>query len=208
VVASPADEPAFPPAAFAFYADLERNNSREWFAEHRSTYEQAVRVPLERLAALAQERYGPAKVFRPHRDVRFSHDKSPYKTNGAMTAGTTGGVYASISAEGLHAGGGLYEPTRDQLRRARETIAADGSSAAELAAVVAELERSGLELAGPFLKTAPRGIDRDHPRIELLRLSHYAALTRLPPEATIGDLERVWRSLEPLLAWVRGATAA
>jgi len=204
---NPADPPAFAPAAFEFYAELERNNTREWFAEHRGTYEQAVRSPLEHLAALAEERYGPAKVFRPHRDVRFSRDKSPYKTNGAMTAGATGGVYVSISAEGLHAGGGLYEPTREQLLRAREVIAADGPAAAELADIVAELERSGLELAGPALKTAPRGTDRDHPRIALLRLTHYAALTRLPPVATIGDLERVWRSLEPLLAWVRRETA-
>jgi uncharacterized protein (TIGR02453 family) len=194
-------ERAFEPGAFAFYTDLEAHNSREWFMAHRREYEEYVRIPLERFAAAAGERYGQAKVFRPNRDVRFSADKSPYKLNGAMTAGRIGGIYVSVSAEGLHAGGGLYEPTRDQLRRTRETIAADGPPAAELARIVADLEAAGLELAGPNLKTAPRGVDRDHRRIELLRLTRYAALRRLPRTATVGDVEAVWRDVDPLLDW-------
>jgi uncharacterized protein (TIGR02453 family) len=194
-------ERAFAPGAFAFYAALEADNSRTWFTEHRDAYEEFVRIPLERFAAGAEERYGPAKVFRPNRDVRFSADKSPYKLNGAMTAGRIGGIYVSVSAEGLQAGGGLYEPTRDQLRRSRETIAADGPPAAELARIVAGLDAAGLELAGPNLTTAPRGVDRDHRRIELLRLTRYAALRRLPPTATVGDIEQVWRDVEALLDW-------
>ena len=197
------DERAFAPGAFAFYAELAEHNSREWWTAHRPEYERLIRMPLERLAAMAEERYGPAKVFRPHRDIRFSRDKAPYKLNGAMTAGTDGGVYVSISADGVHAGGGLYEPTREQLQRARDAIAADGAAATELARVVAGAEAAGLELAGPSLKTAPRGIDRDHPRIELLRLTHYAALRALPPEATVAELEQVWRAVEPLLEWTR-----
>ncbi|GAA1057875.1 TIGR02453 family protein [Agromyces luteolus] len=196
------DERLFPPEAFAFYAGLEADNSRDWWQAHRSEYERFVRMPLERLAAVAGERYGPAKVFRPNRDVRFSADKSPYKLNGAMTAGRVGGVYVSIAVEGLHAGGGLYEPSREQLQRAREAIAADGPAAAALDEVVRSIEQDGLELAGPFLKTAPRGFDRDHPRIRLLRLTHFAGLATLPAEATMADLDRVWRAVEPLLGWV------
>jgi uncharacterized protein (TIGR02453 family) len=141
-------------------------------------------------------------VFRPNRDVRFSADKSPYKLNGAMTAGRVGGVYVSVSVDGLVAGGGLYEPSRDQLARAREVIADDGPPAAELAAIIDELDRDGFELAGPLLKTAPRGVDRDHPRIALLRLLHYAGLRPLPREATTAEVEAAWGSLEPLLDWV------
>ncbi|RXZ45817.1 DUF2461 domain-containing protein [Agromyces binzhouensis] len=196
------DERLFGPEAFAFYVELEAHNSRDWWQAHRADYERHVRLPLERLAAIAGERYGPAKVFRPNRDVRFSADKSPYKLNGAMTAGRVGGVYVSVSADGLHAGGGLYEPSRAQLQRAREAIAADGPAAAELDAIVRSLEERGLELAGPFLKTAPRGFDREHPRIELLRMTHFAGLGTLPPEATMGDVDRVWRAVEPLLVWV------
>ncbi|WP_353815143.1 DUF2461 domain-containing protein [Agromyces sp. SYSU T00266] len=196
------DERLFAPEAFTFYAELEADNSRDWWQAHRADCERHVRLPLERLAAIAGERYGPAKVFRPNRDVRFSADKSPYKLNGAMTAGRVGGVYVSISAEGLHAGGGLYEPSREQLQRAREAVAADGPAAAELDAIVRGLEGDGLELAGPFLKTAPRGYDRDHPRIRLLRMTHFAGLGTLPPQATMADLDRVWHAVEPLLDWV------
>ncbi|WP_438853293.1 DUF2461 domain-containing protein [Agromyces sp. M3QZ16-3] len=195
-------ERLFEPEAFAFYAALEADNSRDWWQAHRADYERFVRMPLERLATVAEARYGRAKVFRPNRDVRFSADKSPYKLNGAMTAGRVGGVYVSISVEGLHAGGGLYEPSRDQLQRAREAIAADGPAAAALDEIVHSLEESGLELAGPFLKTAPRGFDRDHPRIRLLRLTHFAGLATLPPGATMADLDRVWLAVEPLLDWV------
>ncbi|WP_353828782.1 DUF2461 domain-containing protein [Agromyces sp. SYSU T0242] len=196
------DERLFEPGAFEFYAELAEHNTREWWQAHRADYERLVRVPLERLAAVAEPRYGRAKVFRPNRDVRFSADKSPYKLNGAMTAGRVGGVYASISADGLHAGGGLYEPSRDQLRRARDVIADDGAAAAELERIVSDVESTGLELAGPPLKTAPRGFDREHPRIALLRLTHFAGLGTLPATATMADLDRIWRGVEPLLAWV------
>ncbi|GAA2031237.1 DUF2461 domain-containing protein [Agromyces tropicus] len=196
------DRRLFDPDAFAFYAELEQHNSRDWWQAHRGDYERLVRVPLEGVAALAEPRYGPAKVFRPNRDVRFSADKSPYKLNGAMTAGRVGGVYVSISADGLHAGGGLYEPAREQLQRVREVLVADGPAAAELEGIVDDLESAGLELAGPFLKTAPRGVDREHPRIRLLRFTHFAGLGTLPPEATMRDLDGVWHAVEPLLAWV------
>ncbi|MGR0218907.1 DUF2461 domain-containing protein [Agromyces sp. ZXT2-6] len=198
----PPSGPLFAPRAFGFYAELAEHNDREWFAAHRGEYEEFVRVPLERLAERAEPRYGAAKVFRPNRDVRFTADKAPYKLNGAMTAGRVGGVYVSVSVDGLVAGGGLYEPSRDQLARAREVIADDGPPAAELAAIIDELERDGFELAGPFLKTAPRGVDRDHPRLGLLRMLHYAALRPLPREATAAEVEAAWGSLEPLLGWV------
>jgi uncharacterized protein (TIGR02453 family) len=198
----PPSDPLFAPQAFGFYAELAEHNDREWFAAHRGEYEAFVRVPLERLAERAEPRYGAAKVFRPSRDVRFSADKSPYKLNGAMTAGRVGGVYVSVSVDGLVAGGGLYEPSRDQLARAREVIADDGPPAAELAAIIDALDRDGFELAGPLLKTAPRGVDRGHPRIALLRLLHYAGLRPLPREATTAEVEAAWGSLEPLLDWV------
>ncbi|MGR0318487.1 DUF2461 domain-containing protein [Agromyces sp. ZXT2-3] len=195
-------ERLFEPAAFAFYRELAEHNDRDWWQAHRADYERLIRIPLERLAEIAEPRYGPAKVFRPNRDVRFSADKSPYKLNGAMTAGGVAGVYVSISADGLHAGGGLYEPSRLQLRRSREVIAADGAAAAELDRIVAGLESSGFELAGPPLRTAPRGFDREHPRIALLRQTRFAGLISLPATASPGDLDDVWRGVEPLLAWV------
>ncbi|MGR2752429.1 TIGR02453 family protein [Agromyces arachidis] len=199
----PATGAMFSPRAFAFYAELAEHNDRDWFAAHRDEYESEVREPLERLAAWAQPRFGPAKVFRPNRDVRFSADKAPYKLNGAMTAGSPGGVYVSLSADGLVAGGGLYDPSREQLGRAREAIAEDGPAASRLAEILAGLDDEGFELATAPLRTAPRGYPRDHPRVELLRLTRYAALAHLPATATAAKIDRVWRTVQPLLDWAR-----
>ena len=194
--------PVFGRGAAGYYRGLAADNSRAYVEAHRAVYERAIRVPLEDLVDLAQERYGPGKVFRPNRDVRFSHDKSPYKLNGAMTAGRIGGVYVQVGADGVSAGGGLYAPTRDQLSRAREAIAGRGKAAGALREALGAATRAGLEVTGPGLATAPRGYERDHPQVDLLRLQHYAALKRLPLKATQDDVLAVWRAVEPLLAWV------
>jgi len=189
--------------AAAFYRGLAADNSREYFEAHREEYQRAIRVPLEDLVDFAQERYGPGKVFRPNRDTRFSKDKSPYKLGGALWAGRVGGVYAQISADGVWAGGGLYEPSRDQLARAREAITASrGRAAGGLRAAIDAAASGGLEFVGSPLRTAPRGFDRDHPQIELLRMQRYAAMKRLPLKATRHDVVAAWEAVEPLLAWI------
>jgi len=195
--------PIFGRGAAGFYRGLAADNSRDYFEARRDVYQRAIRIPLEDLADIAQERYGPGKVFRPNRDVRFSHDKSPYKLAGAMWAGRIGGVYAQVSADGVWAGGGLYEPSRDQLARAREAISAGrGRGAAALREAIAAAAADGLEFVGSPLKTAPRGYDREHPQIELLRMQRYAAMKRLPLKATQDDVTAAWTAVEPLLAWI------
>ena len=117
------------------------------------------------LAELADE-FGTGKIFRPYRDVRFSADKTPYKTNCAATIGSG---YVSFSAEGLSVGGGLYMPDPKALARYREAVDKE-KSGAELATIVAALHKAGYDtMAHDVLKTAPRGYPKDHPRIELLR---------------------------------------
>ena len=196
--------PLFGRGAAGFYRGLAADNSRKYFEAHREVYVRAIRLPLEDLVDLAQERYGPGKVFRPNRDVRFSKEKSPYKLGGAMTAGRMGGggVYAQISADGVWAGGGLYEPSRDQLARAREKLAGRGKAPAALRDALAAATAAGLEVVGPPLKTAPRGYDREHPQIDLLCMQRYAALKRMPLKASRDDVVAVWRAVESLLGWV------
>ena len=195
--------PLFGRGAAGFYRGLAADNSREYFEAHRDVYQRAIRLPLEDLVDVAQERYGPGKVFRPNRDVRFSKDKSPYKLGGAMSAGRVGGVYAQISASGVWAGGGLYEPSREQLARARDAIAeARGRAAGALRSAIDAAAAGGLEFVGSPLKTAPRGVDRDHPQIELLRMQRYAAMKRMPLKATQDDVTAAWAAVEPLLAWI------
>jgi uncharacterized protein (TIGR02453 family) len=139
--------------------------------------------------------------MRPNRDVRFSADKSPYKTNASMWAGTVGGIYLSLSASHIDVGGGIYDPSRDQLDRARTAIDSHPRAASELSTVLDALTRDGFEVAGPRLTTAPRGYHRDNEHIELLRLKHYAALKSLPVTASPGVIRSSWEAVQPLIDW-------
>lgn len=192
----------FGPDATAFLSGLKKDNSRQFFEAHRQDYVNAIRQPLEDLLGEAEVSYGPGRVMRPNRDVRFSANKAPYKTNASIWAGSVAGVYLSVTAEHLEVGGGLYSPSRDQLERARTAIDSVPLASSRLDEIVEALVSTGFELAGPFLATAPRGYARDHPSIELLRLKHYAALTTLPVTASPEMIRDAWHSVEELIAWV------
>lgn len=191
----------FSTRSFEFLKSLAENNNREYFTANRAVYEEFIRGPLEVLTAHAQDKYGPGKVMRPNRDVRFSANKSPYRTDASMWAGSVGGVYLNVSSDGIEAGGGLYDPTRDQLARGRVAISGTPLAAASLQKVIAALDKSGYEVAGPSLKTAPKGYDKEDPNIDLLRLKHYAALRHLPITSSLAEIEEAWAEVEPLNDW-------
>lgn len=192
----------FTAEAADFLTGLAADNSKAYFDEHRDQYTRAIRQPLENLLGAAEPLYGPGRVLRPNRDVRFSAHKEPYRTEASMSAGAVGGVYASVNAQELRVGGGLYNPSRDQLDRARTAIADHPKAAADLESIIEVLTRGGFEMMGPSLKRAPRGRDPAHPAILLLRLQHYAALRSLPVGAPPGDVLDGWRQMEPLNAWL------
>src|SRR3989442_7486101 len=126
-----------------FFIGLELDNSKKYFDAHRTVYEEAVRGPMVALIESLEPEYGPGKVFRPNRDIRFSKDKSPYKTNVAGYAGMGGrGGYLALDARGLTVAAGRYEPKPAQLAQYRKRAAADTNDEA-LAAVVAQLEKAG-----------------------------------------------------------------
>jgi uncharacterized protein (TIGR02453 family) len=205
----------FPPEAFTFYAELaeEGNNSRAWFDAHRSTYEQAVRLPMEELLdRAAADGFGDGKVFRPNRDVRFSRDKRPYKEHcGAVILFRDGSPrasrYVQVSAAGLLAATGYWELSRDQLDRLRRGID-DERQGTELARLVGEARDAGMEVLGSELKRAPRGYPVDHPRIELLRHRRLGVSRSWPVEPwmhTADAYERVvatWRDGDPVAQWL------
>ena len=163
---------------------------------------------MKALLADAQQQYGPGRVMRPNRDVRFSPDKSPYRTDISLWAGELGGVYAHLDATGLDVGGGLYGPTRDQLDRARRTIAEHSDQADRLRQVIANLEQLGYRAPEGSLATAPRGHPRDHPSIDLLRLTHYAERRRIPITAEPQLVFETWEDTEPLIHWINDHLAA
>ena len=159
-------------------------------------------------AELAEE-FGTGKLFRPYRDVRFSANKEPYKTNCAATLGQgVGQAYLSFSADGLSVGGGLYMPDPATLQRYRTAVDRE-KSGTELAAIIGELHEAGYQtMAHEVLKTAPRGFPKDHPRIELLRHKGIAVMKQWPPAAWLGTAaakDRIVGALRagrPLNAWL------
>lgn len=195
--------------AVAFFAELEADNSREWFAANKERWQASVRAPLQELVDELRDEFGTAKLFRPNRDVRFSLDKSPYKTHqGAVIDCASGvGYYVQVSASGLMTGGGWYVSTPAQVSSYREAVL-DDPSGKRLAAAVASVVAAGFEVDGDTLKTAPRGVDPTHPRIELLR-HRSMVLSRehgTPPwletEAVIDRVRADWRAYRPVMQWL------
>ena len=198
-----------PPEAFRFYAQLEDNNNRDWWLEHKATYDASVKEPLTLLLSELEPEFGPAKLFRPNRDIRFSLDKSPYKTaQGAFAARQEGvGFYLQINADGLLIGGGYHSNTPAQLARFRAAADASASGAA-LQDIVDAVAVAGFAIEGEKLKTIPRGFDKDHPRAELLKHKSLSAGVEVgQPEwvSTPAAKEQIaerWRQLRPLVEWV------
>jgi uncharacterized protein (TIGR02453 family) len=150
--------------------------------------------------------FGEPKIFRPYRDVRFSPDKTPYKTHIGAVVGGSG--YVQLSAEGLGAGAGMWEMNTDQLARYRAAVAGDRPGA-ELEEIVAEIEKADITIHGHgALKSAPRGYPADHPRITLLRYKGLTAWKEWPVEPWLESAaakDRVvsfFRTAQPLCSWL------
>lgn len=195
----------WPEEALDFYEGLEADNSKTYWTAHKATYETSVLGPMTDLVEELAPEFGSAKIFRPYRDVRFSKDKSPYKT---AIGAVVGDGYIQLSARGLAAGNGRYVMAPDQLERYRQA-AADDKAGPELESVIGQLRGQQIEVHGrDVLKTAPRGYPADHPRIELLRYKGLVAWQEWPVEdwlTTAGAKQRVIGFLaatRPLAAWL------
>ena len=233
-VTTPRDFTGFRPAALTFLRALRRHNDREWFERNRTTYEEEVRAPLAalveevdvRLATVAPEIIGDPKrsLFRIHRDVRFSSDKSPYKTHAACwfyhgdagrgvgsatTAHGGAGFYFDIGPTTSSIGGGIWMPPPPTLARIRERIDEEPASLARVLRGPA-LARFGGLAEEAMLVRMPRGYEADHPAATLLRhrsftvgrsLSERELFDRRLPDL----LAREYGRILPLVRWLNGA---
>ncbi|WP_024800224.1 DUF2461 domain-containing protein [Nocardia sp. BMG51109] len=199
----------FPFAGLDFYEDLEADNSKAFWTANKHVYERAVREPMAALVAELEADFGPAKIFRPHRDVRFSKNKVPYKNHqGAIVHTAQGsGWYVQIGAPGLFVAGGMYAGSPDQLARLRGTID-DDVRGAELETILATVQRAGYTLGGDKLKTRPKGYPADHPRIELLRhkslvvSKEFGAPDWLETPHAAKEIRKSWEAMRPMVEWV------
>jgi uncharacterized protein (TIGR02453 family) len=196
----------WPAEALEFNEGLEADNSKVYWQANRSTYDESVLRPMQDLLAELEPEFGAGKIFRPYRDVRFSADKSPYKT--AIGATLEGGGYVQLSANGLATGSGMYHLETDQLARFREAVA-DDATGVPLQRIVDDLVSRQIEVsARETLKTAPRGYPKDHPRVDLLRHKGLIGWREWPVEPWLGTaaaksrITEFLRTMGPLNDWL------
>jgi uncharacterized protein (TIGR02453 family) len=191
----------FRPEAIQFLADLADNNERSWFQPRKGDYERLLKTPLEELCVVLDQRFrergipltaDPARSpFRIYRDVRFSKDKSPYKTNVGASFPYIGGHadaggYFHLSPGEIYAGGGMWHPERERLTAWRALVDSGvGLEALDDPAFVATFGSVG----GDALSRVPAGFAKDHPRADLLKLKDVTFGRHLSDdEATSADL--------------------
>src|SRR5215472_10967529 len=138
----------WPEEAQRFFIGLQLDNSKKYFDANKDVYQRCVRAPMEALLAELEPEFGTGKIFRINRDIRFSADKSPYKT---QIGATSGSGYVQFSAKGLYAGAGWYQPDKDWLLAYREAVAGE-KAGPKLARIMVGLEKDGYELWGEDLK--------------------------------------------------------
>jgi uncharacterized protein (TIGR02453 family) len=224
----------FRPAAFQFLRDLARNNKADWFEANRDVYEREVRAPMRllvetldaRLGGIAPEIVGDPRrsMFRIHRDIRFSRDKSPYKTNagvwlyhrdagrkvGREGEGGGAGFYFHIDATTCFMAGGIWMPARPALLRIREAIAVQPTVLKRLTSAPGFRRRFDGLGEEPKLRRVPQGFPPDHPAAEWLKLQSFTARAAIEPSVVTSPrlVDRLCRDFEllvPLVRWLNCA---
>lgn len=226
------------PRGFAGFADREgrffralaKNQDREWFAQHRAEYDDGWLAPMQALLSEVRDRLLPAykredlaapKVFRIHRDVRFSKDKAPYKTHigGYLALDGTGAgpsaaaaLYFHVAADELFVAAGQYMMDGEQLKRFRAAIV-DAKRGKQLATLLGKLGRGGFRVGSyEQLQRVPRGFDPEHPQADLLRRKGLIVSFPSPPRALLVSRKLVdWlvthaKSTVPLVEWLAETT--
>ena len=224
----------FSPKALTFLRGLTKNNRKEWFEERRSDYETLLKQPLAalieevdvRLARIAPEIIGSPKKssFRIHRDVRFSKDKSPYKTNvacwffhrdaghgvGGEAAHGGAGFYFHMAPTGNFCGGGIWMPPRPALVKLRQVIAEDQEGFEDIVLSAGFKRRFGKLDDEAVLTRTPRGFDPDHAASAWLRFQSFTAGRALTNEEIQSPklpdtLAKSFEAMAPFVRWLNGA---
>lgn len=194
----------WPADATAFLAEIEADNTREFWELHGHRHAAAVQQPMRGLAAELEPEFGPVRVFRAYRNRRFRPDVPPYRTDTGGVAHSPGGAVLAVvlSATALATAVGHWSFDGGQLRRFRAAV--DGPAGGELAGLLGghDVDRRR------SLRGTPRGFRGDHPHIDLLRLRGLQVVTSWPAGewlATREPLEWVraaWRAAAPVVAWL------
>jgi len=182
---------------FSFFSELEQNNNRDWFEAHKPEFK-ALETSVKQFGEALKDQLNQHdsidrfKLFRIYRDVRFSKDKTPYKTHFGLTWHRTkphyrGGYYLHLAPNDCFLACGFWDPNPADLKRIRQELDVDGD---EYRNIVNEPKFKAVwgELEGDAVKTAPKGYAKDHPNIDLLRFKqHLFSVRYTQAEATAPD---------------------
>lgn len=197
---------------FQFLKDLEKNNNREWFTENKPTFvaiqNQIKQVFTEMKVNIEKhDEIEKMKIYRIYRDVRFSKDKTPYNPRFAVSFSRLGkhlrgGYFLQIKPGETLLGGGFWQPEKEDLLRIRKEIEQDGSEIRDILSDKKYIKYFGGKFGGDELKSAPRGFDKEHKDIDLLRKKGFIAIRNFTDAEVLDpnfltELDTTFKALRP-----------
>ena len=207
----------FDKAAFQFLSDLKANNQREWFTERKDIFKKhqnhakdfyaSIRKKLE-----AHDEIDQFKLYRIYRDVRFSKDKTPYQPHFAgsfsrLGKQLRGGYYLRIRPGESFLGGGFWEPNKEDLYRIRKEFEIDDQEIRAIINAPLFVKYFGSKLEGEALKTAPKGFDKEHPAIDLIRQKGFIVNRKFTDEEVLApnfleEIDQSYKTLRPFFDYM------
>jgi len=207
----------FQKESLQFLKDLKKNNNRDWFTKNKSTYAtahknakdfwQAIKANLE-----AHDEIEKIKMFRIYRDVRFSHDKTPYQPHFAGSfsrfgKALRGGYYLRIRPGESFLAGGFWQPEKEDLFRIRKEFEVDVEEINEIVKNPNFIKYFGGKLEGEEVKTAPKGFQKDHPNIEWIRKKGFIAMRKFTDKEVLSDtfldeIDHSFKALRPFFDYM------
>ena len=200
----------FEKSAFQFLSDLKENNNREWFTEHKSRFTE-IQNDVKKLFSEMQvnlekhDEIEKMKIYRIYRDVRFSKDKTPYNPRLAVSFSRLGkqlrgGYFLQIKPGETLIGGGFWQPEKEDLLRIRKEIELDATDFRAILNDTNYIKHFGKTFEGEELKSAPRGFDKEHPDVDLLRKKGFIAIQNFTDKEVLAPnfLEEVDNSFKAM----------
>ena len=202
----------FEKSSLSYLKKLKSNNNRDWFSDHKPTFIEAQNNAKKLYAEIRNnleehDDIEKFKLFRIYRDVRFSKDKTPYKPHFAgsfsrLGKQLRGGYYLRIRPGESFLAGGFWEPNKEDLLRIRKEIEVDATEFREILEDKNFQHYFGNTFKGDELKTAPRGFDKEHPDVDLLRKKGFIAVRNFTDEEVlssnfISEVDNSYKALRP-----------
>lgn len=182
--------------AFEFLKQLEKNNNREWFSQHKPEYELIVKenkIFFDQIYTELQkhDNLKGIHIYRIYRDVRFSKDQTPYKNNFGVGYSRSkpilrGGYYIQLEPNNSFVGGGFWGPEAKDLLRIRKEFELSTTEIEKITSNETFIQYFG-EIKGDGVKTAPKGFDKNHPAIDLIRKKQYVVMRKFTDKEVLSD---------------------